>query len=257
MTERKSITVSAIQMIVTEDIDLNKRTIIANIKKAQKIKADFFLTPEGSLSGYTHKFNQKKVEDAIDEIVYFASSAGLILLLGTCFFQNKNICYNQIRIYDRKGKFVGFYAKKFLADKINTTNKWESKYYTPGSFKVFKLEDITFGLLICNDLWTNPEWTSIPVINLVQKCKEMKAKIIFHAVNSGFIIKPSDIRYRRYHHSNLQIRASASKIPIVTVNASSKKFSVNCCSGIIDSDGNWLIKVPSKKEHFFYYNLKI
>jgi len=76
--------VATAQISVTRYIASNIKTISRAIDEAVKENADILLTPEGSLSGYTHQFDQSQVEAALEKIVAKASSSGLALALGTC-----------------------------------------------------------------------------------------------------------------------------------------------------------------------------
>ncbi len=61
--------VATAQIAVTRDIDKNVETIGRAIDRAVAEKADVLLTPEGSLSGYTPKFDQLHVERALRKLV--------------------------------------------------------------------------------------------------------------------------------------------------------------------------------------------
>jgi sugar phosphate isomerase/epimerase len=106
----KSIRVAGVKMAVSNDINVNIEAIKKAIDYAQEEKADILLTPEGSLSGYTPDFDKAEAKDALDEIVYYASKAKVGLALGTCFYENDNKCYNQIRFYDTVGNFLGYHS---------------------------------------------------------------------------------------------------------------------------------------------------
>lgn len=82
-------------------------------------KADILLTPEGSLSGYFDKFDQKKVEQNLKEILNRAKSTKLGLTLGTCFREADGQRYNEIRFYDKAGTFLGFHCKilRYIGDR--------------------------------------------------------------------------------------------------------------------------------------------
>ena len=64
--------VAGVQMPVLLDVEANKKNILDAIRIAADEGADILLTPEGSLSGYTHFFDAHSVEDALDEILAFA-----------------------------------------------------------------------------------------------------------------------------------------------------------------------------------------
>lgn len=102
-----TIKVAGLQMDVTNDIVQNKNRILSGIKEAAVGKAIFLETPEGSLSGYHCKFNQKELLTALQEIISYAKELKLGLLLGTCFKDDSELCYNQIRVYTPEGVFLG------------------------------------------------------------------------------------------------------------------------------------------------------
>ena len=58
----QSLRVATAQIPVTESILENSATIHRALDVAIKEDADILLTPEGSLSGYTSKFNQEEVD---------------------------------------------------------------------------------------------------------------------------------------------------------------------------------------------------
>ena len=59
--------VATAQIAVTRDIDENAKTIERAIGQAIAEKADILLTPEGSLSGYTPRFDQQQVEASLQQ----------------------------------------------------------------------------------------------------------------------------------------------------------------------------------------------
>ena len=61
--------IAGAQIPVTENVKINLETINRAIDYAINKKADVLLTPEGSLSGYTHKFDQKQVSDLLKTIL--------------------------------------------------------------------------------------------------------------------------------------------------------------------------------------------
>jgi len=101
----KRLRVAVAQIPVVADIEANIETIASAIDLAATEKAEILLTPEGSLSGYRHKFDQARVEVGLKKLVARASAANLALALGTCFVEREDgRCYNQVRFYDADGK---------------------------------------------------------------------------------------------------------------------------------------------------------
>ncbi len=73
----KRLRVAVAQIPVVADIGANIETIASAIDRAVAEKADILLTPEGSLSGYTHKFDQARVEAGLKKLVAKANAAWL------------------------------------------------------------------------------------------------------------------------------------------------------------------------------------
>ena len=89
----RSLRIATAQIPVSNSISENSATIHRALEVAIKEGADILLTPEGSLSGYTPKFDQAKVDEKLRKIVKGASKAGMALALGTCYIEanDKNV----------------------------------------------------------------------------------------------------------------------------------------------------------------------
>lgn len=97
--------VATAQIPVTTSITKNSSTIHRALDTAIKEGADILLTPEGSLSGYTPKFDQIKVDEELAKIVERASNAGIALALGTCYTEpDDGKTYNQLLPAIAQGK---------------------------------------------------------------------------------------------------------------------------------------------------------
>src|SRR5262245_4513144 len=104
--------VAGAQIPVTPEIDSNVAAIHRAIEYAHRVGADILLTPEGSLSGYTHEFDPIIAQRALEEITCRAREIGLGLALGTCFVEpDDGRCYNEVRFYDPAGDLLGFHTK--------------------------------------------------------------------------------------------------------------------------------------------------
>lgn len=100
-----SLRVATAQIPVTTSITKNSSTIHRALDTAIKEGADILLTPEGSLSGYTPKFDQIKVDEELAKIVERASNAGIALALGTCYTEpDDGKTYNQLLPAIAQGK---------------------------------------------------------------------------------------------------------------------------------------------------------
>jgi predicted amidohydrolase len=244
-----SVVLSGLQMSVTNNIKKNQERIINGIQKAALEGASFLVTPEGSLSGYTSNFNQSELSVAIEEIRAAAGEMKVGLILGTCYkeiINDKEFCFNQVRIYMPDGNFMGEYSKILRCSNLDIPGSGEMVEYVEGDLKVFNWEGLRFGILICNDLWATPGYTTMPNPYLPWKLKQMGAQFIIHCINSGTVQ-----RYRSFHESSAELWAFSIHIPILEVNAAQGNEIINAQSGLIDADGVRSLRVPDSGEQFF------
>ena len=146
---KMEIHVSGAQIPVTKDIKSNVKTIERAIDYAISENADILLTPEGSLSGYTHEFDTQAAVEALDHVTQKARKANLGLALGTCFVEPENQkCYNQIRFYKPDGEYLGFHSKTLTCGSLTDPPKGEINYFTVSPLKTFDYNGIQIGGLI-------------------------------------------------------------------------------------------------------------
>jgi predicted amidohydrolase len=246
------IRVAGAQIPVLGDIDLNTDTIANAIEFAIGARADILLTPEGSLSGYAPSFDQCKVERAMDVLVEKARAGNLGLALGTCFIEpDDGGVYNEIRFFDKGGRFLGFHSKI-----LRTSG--EARDYACLPLRTFDFHGTIIGGLICNDLWANPECTDEPDPHLTRQLAGRGAQIIFQAVNGGRSGDSFMETIHNFHEANLRMRARASKTWIITVdNCFPFNLPVSAPSGVVDPRGNWAIKAPMQGEQLFVHDIVI
>jgi len=247
--------IAGLQMNVTKSIEQNKVTIIDGILKAAEGGAKYLVTPEGSLSGYHSKFSQSELEIALAEVRKIAKEKRIGLFLGTCYFQEvngKEYCYNQVRVYTPTGELLGVHSKILLCSPTNFPGTGEITEYVQGNLNTFLIDGIKFGVLICNDLWATPGYTTIPNPYLPWKLKQLGAQIIIHTINSG-----SNPRYRKFHESSAELWAMTLEIPIVEVNAAKGDIKLNASSGLINSKGEREVIAPDIGEQLFYCDIDI
>ena len=150
----------------------------------------------------------------------------------------------QIRIYTPEGELLGNHAKMVPTSGDRT-------WCVPGSeLRVFHYDGIVLGCLICNDLWVTPGCGPYPDPRLTYQLGQLGAQVVFHAINSGF--SPPHLPY---HESNLALRARESGFPIVTANAVVGMNPVNCGSGVMGADGEWLVRANPVGEQTFLADL--
>ncbi|HUX96230.1 MAG TPA: carbon-nitrogen hydrolase family protein [Bacteroidales bacterium] len=243
------ILIAGLQMTVTADIEKNRTQIIEGISKASRDGAVFLVTPEGSLSGYTNMFDQEEVERALKEVLDAAARNKLGLMLGTCFKENisgAEYCYNQVRLYSPEGKFMGAYSKVLRCSNLDLPGSGEMVDYVEGELKIFDWNGDRFGILICNDLWATPGYTTMSNPYLPWKLKQMGAQFIVHCINSG-----TNQRYRSFHESSAELWAISLKIPIMEINAAHGNDMINAQSGLIEPNGERSIRVKDSGNEYF------
>ncbi|MDA1192922.1 MAG: carbon-nitrogen hydrolase family protein [Candidatus Poribacteria bacterium] len=253
------IRVAGAQLPITEDIGSNLAAIRRAIDYAASENADILLTPEGSLSGYTYKFDKTKASAALTEVRELAKVAGIGLALGTCFVEPEDEkCYNQIRFYQPDGDYLGFHSKTLTCGSLTDPPKGEINHYAISPLRTFDYRGIPVAGLICNDLWANPECTPIPDPHLTHKLYKMGARIIFHAINGGRDGSERSVIAWQYHESNLRMRARASGLWIIPVdNCHPTHIPCSCPSGVINPSGDWAVKVDPLGEQYFAHTIQL
>ena len=253
------IRIAGAQVPVSEDISANRETLLRAIREAQARGAEILLTPEGSLSGYTHRFDRAAAEGALTEVVRRAAEAGLALALGTCRVEEDGRCYNQLRFYDRAGRFLGYHAKILRTGTLTTPPRGEIEHYATRELGTVELDGVRVGGLICNDLWANPECTPDPDPHLTHQLGLAGARIIFHAVNGGRDASPmSQVVVKAFHESNLRMRARADGLYIATVdNAFPTDIGVSAPGGLVGPDGEWITRAPDRGTEMWVGSVEI
>ncbi len=246
------IRLAGLQMLVGSDIRKNKEQILEGITRAATEGATFLVTPEGSLSGYTSDFNQEELSRALEEVRTAARNMKVGLMLGTCFkevIKGKEYCFNQVQVYTPEGQSLGNYSKILRCSELDVPGTGEMAEYAEGTLRTFEWEGCRFGILICNDLWATPGYTTMPNPYLPWKLQQMGAQFIVHCINSG-----TAQQYRPFHESSAELWALSLHIPIMEVNAAQVER-INAQSGLIDAQGNRTLRVPDTGIQFFTVGL--
>lgn len=251
--------VAGAQMGVGTDIEANTDKILEAIDKAYIEKAGILLTPEGSLSGYTPDFDKEQAARGLEKVTPYARKKHIGLALGTCYIEQDEECYNQIRFYHPDGTYLGFHSKILRCGSMAERPQGEINHYATTELRTFSWpHDITIGGLICNDLWANPACTPMPDPHLSQQLSAMGAQIIFHAVNGGRNGSEWSKVAWQFHESNLRMRAQAGGIWIVVVdNAAPTDIPCSAPSGVINPDGNWVCRTKPVGEDFFVFDINM
>ncbi|MBL9135120.1 MAG: carbon-nitrogen hydrolase family protein [Verrucomicrobiales bacterium] len=243
-------------MAVTRDIATNREALLRAIDHASRDKAAILITPEGSLSGYTAKFDAEATDRAIQVVVRRAKDLGVALVLGTCFMSPEGHRYDAQQFYDPTGRYLGFHAKTLLCQHVSEPGRrGEVDDFQTAPLRTFELCGTRVGGLVCNDLWANPEWTPMPDPFLVRQLARLGARVILHSVNSGFAEGEDPSLNRAFHESNLKLRARSAGVWIVVANAADPtgRLEVSCPSGVVSPQGRWTAQVNVRGEQLLVH----
>lgn len=234
--------ICGVQMQVAAKLDDNLEKILAHIRTCG---SDFILFPEMSLTGYHGDFGDKAARNAWRLIAAACRQAYVTALIGTGCREN-GATYIQTRIYTDQGELLGTH------EKIVPTSG-DRKFCQPGGeLRVFEHKGLSFGCLICNDLWVTPGCGPYPDPRLAYQLGQKGARAVFHAIHSG----TSPI-HTPYHESNLALRAMESKFHIFTANAADPTGPVNAMTGVMSPEGEWLVHCPRTGEHVYTFDFEV
>ncbi len=254
-----TLTVALAQLPVVSDIEVNLKEIKSAVDFARDKGAQIVLTPEGSLSGYTHDFDRNHLEEALSELETYAKESRVGLALGTCRYEPDGLCYNQLRFYAPDGEFLGFHTKTLLCGSLDNVPKGEINNYACTPLRVFNFGGITIGGLICNDMWGNPFCTPMDDIHLALRLSRMGARVIFHAVNGGRDTSDiSQVTVKRFHETNLLLRSAAAGVYTVSVdNAYPLDIPVSSIGGVACPNIRWGMTLPETGRQFGVYTINL
>jgi predicted amidohydrolase len=251
--------VAGYQMPVGKDIAANARAIESAIGRAADQGAEFLLTPEGSLSGYCADFDVAAAAEALAGVTEAARVRGIGLLLGTCFVESDGACYNQVRVYDRDGAYLGFHAKILRCGSLADPPRGEIESFATKPLSTFVLSGVRIGALICNDLWANPACTPVADPHLSQQLAAQGSRVIFHAVFGGRDGgRWSREVYWPFHESNLRVRTRAAGTWMVTVDSCAPTdFPCSAPSGVLSPQGEWIHRARDQGEELFVSDIDL
>ena len=243
--------VAGAQLCVHEDVALNEAAVGRALERAAQLGADILLTPEGMLSGYTHRYDQAATDAALERVTARAAQLKIGLALGVCRTESDDeAAYNELRFYDKQGCGLGFHTKTLNTGTLEESSCGEIEHFSVRPLRTFTFEGLTIGGLICNDMWGNPECTPMDDPHLAQQLSRMGARVVFHAVNGGRNdTEHSRVVTRRYHETNVQLRARAGGLWIVVAdNAAPLDLPCSVASGVVNPKGEWVVRAADVGE---------
>ena len=183
------------------DLAGNTEKIIRYTEKAQEMCVDVLSFPEMAITGYPPEDLLLK-RDFIDENLKYLDiiknkTGNICVVVG--FVNRKNGIYNAAAVIQNK-KIAGIYHKMLLP---NYGVFDEKRYFKEGDeYKVFSLNDINFGVTICEDIWF----------------EDGPVRILSFAGNAEIIININSSPYHlgkwRLRETMLRERAKNSKVAI-------------------------------------------
>ncbi|NIA14119.1 MAG: hypothetical protein GWP08_08560 [Nitrospiraceae bacterium] len=237
-----TIRVSGIQMAVSPKLAENLERILHHIESSD---CDFIVFPEMSLTGYHGDFGDSAVRDAWEKISTACRQAYVTAIVGTGARENGST-YIQSRIFADDGSVLGTHEKL-------VPTQSDRSFCMPGEeLRTFEYRGITFGCLVCNDMWVTPGCGPYPDPRLSYQLGKKGAQIIFHSIHSG-----SNAIHSPYHESNLVLRAMESKLHMVTANAADPNGPVNAPTGVVSPEGKWLVRCPGTGDQRYVYDLDL
>jgi len=134
------------------DIEGNLNKILAYISSAKNFGVDILCFPELSVTGYPPEdllLKPNFINDSIDTIDEIRKASGNITVI-VGFPDKKEDIYNAAAIIHDK-KVIDVYHKRYLP---NYGVFDENRYFQSGTrAPVYKLDDVIFGVNICEDIW--------------------------------------------------------------------------------------------------------
>lgn len=250
------------QIPCSSDLNKNVETLKKALDWAFDNSIDYLVTPEGSLTGYIPDFDTKNrrtfkdVQDAADIVTEYARSKNIGLFLGTLWIENrneKNQREDQIRYYDKSGKFSGSHTKMYRADYENT----EPNFPVDNMIVSDKGGNLNALGMICNDFWGGPMYRMMALPLLAE---DLMSHIIVHSTNGFRGEEPEyDQIMNVWHEGNLRMFSFYLGIPILTVdncwltNGDEYQGPTSSQSGVL-IHGDWVVKAPRTGTQYFYYD---
>jgi N-carbamoylputrescine amidase len=213
MTE---ITVAALQLALSDDIDANIAEVSKLVRDAAKRGAKVVLPPELFESHYFCQVEDEglfaRARPAAEHksvIAMQALAAELKIHIPTSFFEADGPHhYNSLAMIDPDGRIMGVYRKSHIPDGPGYEEKF---YFRPGNsgFKVWPAQGTTLGVGICWDQWY-PETARAMML--------MGAEVLFYPTAIGNEPHDPDLDTSRLWRRAMIGHAVSNVVPIVAAN---------------------------------------
>lgn len=211
----RNVTVGAVQMQCSRDVQENLDTAEKAVRSAAKNGADIILLPELFERQYFcqerrydyYKFAKPTMEN--DAVLHFMKVAReLSVVLPVSFYERDgNRLFNSVAVIDTDGEVLGVYRKTHIPDDHFYQEKF---YFVPGDtgFKTWKTRFGCIGVGICWDQWF-PEAARSLALN--------GAELLFYptAIGSEPILNTDSMPHWQ---RTMQGHAAANLMPVIAAN---------------------------------------
>lgn len=160
MSRKRNVTVAAVQMKCSTNVEENIAKADALVREAAEKGAQIILLPELFERQYFcqerryeyYEFAKEVNEN--DAVKHFSALAKELSVVIPVSFYEKDVnrLFNTVAVIDADGSNLGIYRKTHIPDDHYYQEKF---YFTPGNtgFKAFKTRYATIGVGICWDQW--------------------------------------------------------------------------------------------------------
>ena len=212
----RPLVVAAVQMAMTDDIDVNVATAERLVREAASRGARLVQIPELFEGHYfctdqlAEHMSRARPLDGHPTIAHFARvAAELGVVLPVSFFERaNNAAFNSVAIIDADGTVLGVYRKSHIPDGPGYSEKY---YFNPGDtgFRVWDTKVGRIGVAICWDQWF-PESARVLALR--------GAEVILYPTAIGS--EPHDPTYDSSRHWQrvMQGHAGANLVPVIAAN---------------------------------------
>ena len=213
MTE---ITVAALQLAFSDDIDANIAEVSKLVREAAKKGAQVILPPELFEGHYFCRVEDeglfaraKPTAEHKSVIAMQALAAELKVHIPTSFFEADGPHhYNSLAMIDPDGRIAGVYRKSHIPDGPGYEEKF---YFRPGNtgFKIWPAANTTVGVGVCWDQWY-PETARAMML--------MGAQVLFYPTAIGNEPHDPDLDTSRLWRRAMIGHAVSNVVPVVAAN---------------------------------------
>ena len=210
------LTVAALQLAFSEDIDENIRNVSELVREAAAKGAKVVLPPELFEGLYFCRTqdealfaNARPTAEHPAVLAMQKLAAELEIYIPTSFFEADGPHhYNSLAMIDDKGAIMGVYRKSHIPDGPGYTEKF---YFRPGNtgFKVWKTKPATLGVGICWDQWYPETARSLMLLG---------AEILFYPTAIGTEPHDPDLDTSRLWRRAMIGHAVSNVVPVVAAN---------------------------------------